>query len=139
MKIIWAIGLFAAGQCSTVTSTYAGQFIMEGFTKINLKRWIRIIITRSISIIPCVIVALSSYNSIDKLTFWCNIIQAIQLPFALLPILHFTSSKRIMGPFRVKMPLKLICYLITVCVIGINVYFSLSLIVSSFMLNFCFG
>ena len=69
MKIIWAIGLFAAGQCSTVTSTYAGQFIMEGFTKINLKRWIRIIITRSISIIPCVIVALSSYNSIDKLTF----------------------------------------------------------------------
>ena len=99
-------------------------------TKINLKRWMRIIITRSISIIPCVIVALTSYNSVDKLTFWCNIIQAIQLPFALLPILHFTSSKRIMGPFRVKMPLKLICYMITICVVGINVYFSLSLIVS---------
>jgi natural resistance-associated macrophage protein len=77
MKIIWGVGLLAAGQCSTVTGTYAGQFILEGFTKINLKRWMRIIITRSISIVPCLIITLSSYNTLSTLTFWCNIIQGI--------------------------------------------------------------
>lgn len=131
VKIIWAIGLLSAGQCSTITGVYAGQFIMEGFTKINVKRWIRIIITRSISIIPCVIVTMSSYNSLDNLNFWCNIIQSIQIPFALFPILHFTSSKRIMGSFRNNFILKIICCLISVCIISVNVFFLVNLIVET--------
>lgn len=131
MKIIWAIGLLAAGQCSTITGTYAGQFIMEGFTKINLKRWMRIIITRSISIVPCVIVTMSTYNMLDSLNFWCNIVQSIQIPFALFPILHFTSSKRIMGSFRNNMLLKITCYAISLIVLAVNLFFFINLIIDN--------
>lgn len=101
----------------------------KGFTKINVKRWIRIIITRCISIVPCVIVTMSSYNSLDNLNFWCNIVQSIQIPFALFPILHFTSSKRIMGSFRNNFLLKIVCCLISLCVLGVNVFFLVNLIV----------
>lgn len=103
MKIIWAIGLLSAGQASTITGTYAGQFVMEGFTKISIKKWIRILIIRTITILCSIIIALAAYESIDQLNFWCNVIQSIQLPFALLPILHFTASKRVMGPFKVHL------------------------------------
>ena len=106
--------------------------MLKGFTKINLKRWMRIIITRFISIVPCVIVLLSTYNSLDSLNFWCNIIQAIQLPFALLPIIHFTSSNRIMGSFRNSLLLKLICYLVASFVLAINIFFLVNLIVKIF-------
>lgn len=128
MKIIWAIGLLSAGQCSTISGTYAGQFIMQGLTKINLTKWKRIIVTRSISIVPCVIISLLTVDSIVHLNFWCNIIKAIQIPFALLPILHFTSSKRVMGSFRNHFVLKVICYLIAFCVLSINVYFIIDMI-----------
>ena len=101
MQVIWAIGLLSAGQASTITGTYAGQFVMEGFTKISLAKWKRILIIRSITILCSISIALAAYLSIDQLNFWCNVVQSIQLPFALLPVLHFTASKRIMGPFRV--------------------------------------
>jgi natural resistance-associated macrophage protein 2 len=101
MQIIWAIGLLSAGQASTITATYAGQFVMEGLTKISIKKWIRILIIRTITIGCSISIALVAYDYIDQLNFWCNVVQSIQLPFALLPILHFTASKRIMGPFRV--------------------------------------
>ena len=102
----------------------------KGLTKINLTRFKRIIITRSISILPCVIITLLAYDSIKHLNFWCNIIKAIQLPFALLPILHFTSSRRIMGSFRTNLLLKTICYLIAFCILSINIYFLFNLIVN---------
>ncbi len=89
----------------------------------------RIIITRSISIIPCVIVTLFSYGSLDSLNFWCNIVQAIQIPFALFPILHFTSSKRVMGSFRNNLLLIILCYGIALCVLSINLFFLINLIV----------
>ena len=91
----------------------------------------RIIITRSISIVPCVVFTMASYNSLDALNFWCNIIQSIQIPFALFPILHFTSSKRIMGSFRNNWPLKITCYLIALCVLSINTFFIINLIVET--------
>lgn len=96
-----------------------------------MTKWKRIIVTRSISIIPCVIISLLTVDEITHLNFWCNIIKAIQLPFALLPILHFTSSKRIMGSFRNNLLLKIICYFISVCVLAINVYFIINMIVET--------
>ena len=102
----------------------------KGFTKINLSKWKRIIITRSISIVPCVVITLLAIDSIHHLNFWCNIVKAIQLPFALLPILHFTSCKRIMGSFRTNILLRLVCYFITMCILSINVYFVVIIIVS---------
>ncbi|KAK1942466.1 Metal transporter nramp1 [Phytophthora citrophthora] len=100
--IIWAIGLLAAGQSSTMTGTYAGQFVMEGFLNLHIAPWKRVALTRCVSLVPAMTVAiLSQRNSGDSDTMdeMLNVLQSIQLPFALLPILNFTSSSDIMGDF----------------------------------------
>ncbi|KAJ4917400.1 Metal transporter Nramp2 [Raphanus sativus] len=87
---IWGIGLLAAGQSSTITGTYAGQFIMGGFLNLRLKKWMRAVITRSCAIVPTMIVAIvfnTSEASLDVLNEWLNVLQSVQIPFALLPLL----------------------------------------------------
>ncbi|MBA0688430.1 hypothetical protein Goari_006220 [Gossypium aridum] len=109
---IWAIGLLAAGQSSTITGTYAGQFIMGGFLKLKLKKWVRALITRSCAIIPTIIVALvfeSSEAALDTLNEWLNVLQSFQIPFALIPLLCLVSKEQIMGAFRIGHVLKVCC------------------------------
>jgi natural resistance-associated macrophage protein len=101
---IWGIGLLAAGQSSTITGTYAGQFIMGGFLNLRLKKWLRALITRSCAIVPTIIVAIvynSSEGSLDVLNEWLNVLQSVQIPFALIPLLTLVSKERIMGSFKV--------------------------------------
>lgn len=101
---IWGIGLLAAGQSSTITGTYAGQFITEGFLKLNIKKWLRALITRSCAIVPtmiCAIVFNTSESSLDTLNEWLNVVQAIQIPFALIPLLTLVSKEEVMGTFRI--------------------------------------
>lgn len=97
-RVVWAIGLLAAGQSSTMTGTYAGQFVMQGFLKMRFAPWMQVAITRSIAIFPSLIVAFT--DSIDSLDGWINILQAIQLPFALIPLLKFTASSNVMKDFK---------------------------------------
>lgn len=99
-ETIWAIGLLAAGQSSTMTGTYAGQFVMEGFLNLHLSPWKRVAVTRCMSLVPALAVALLSEanpQDSDRMDEFLNILQSIQLPFALLPVLIFTSSKHVMG------------------------------------------
>ncbi|KAL6551759.1 Metal transporter [Orobanche gracilis] len=101
---IWAIGLLAAGQSSTITGTYAGQFIMGGFLNLRLKKWMRALITRSFAIIPTLIVALAfdtSDDSLDVLNQWLNVLQSIQIPFAVIPLLCLVSKEEVMGLFKI--------------------------------------
>lgn len=97
-RIVWAIGLFAAGQSSTMTGTYAGQFVMQGFLHMTLPPWLQVALTRSIAIFPAIIVAFN--NTVDNMDGLINIMQAIQLPFALIPLLKFTSSSVMMSEFK---------------------------------------
>ena len=78
-----------------MTGTYAGQFVMEGFFDIKLVVWKRVLVTRSIAILPALGVAFMNY--FDDADNYLNILQSIQLPFALVPLLKFTSSEKIMG------------------------------------------
>lgn len=106
---IWAIGLLAAGQSSTITGTYAGQFIMGGFLNLPLKKWLRALITRSCAIIPTLLVALvfdTSEDSLDVLNEWLNVLQSIQIPFALIPLLWLVSKEEVMGFFKIGAVLK---------------------------------
>ena len=80
----------AAGQSSTMTGTYAGQFVMQGFIKIQIKPYLRVLLTRSLAIVPSIIVAF--VGNLDELDGYINILQAIQLPFALIPLLKFSFS-----------------------------------------------
>jgi len=99
-SIIWGIGLLASGQSSTMTGTYAGQFVMEGFFDIKLTVWKRVLVTRSIAILPALGVAFM--NNFDNVDTYLNILQSVQLPFALVPLIKFTSSAKVMGPFSTK-------------------------------------
>ncbi|KAF3966217.1 hypothetical protein CMV_009659 [Castanea mollissima] len=122
---IWGIGLLAAGQSSTITGTYAGQFIMGGFLNLRLKKWLRALITRSCAIIPTMIVALvfdSSEDTLDVLNEWLNVLQSIQIPFALIPLLCLVSKEQIMGTFRIGPVLKITSWLVAALVILINGY-----------------
>ncbi|KAL8476986.1 hypothetical protein ACS0TY_029329 [Phlomoides rotata] len=101
---IWAIGLLAAGQSSTITGTYAGQFIMGGFLNLRLKKWLRALITRTCAIFPTLVVALvfdRTDASLDVLNEWLNVLQSIQIPFALIPLLCLVSKEEVMGYFKI--------------------------------------
>lgn len=89
-RIIWAIGLMAAGQSSTMTGTYAGQFVMQGFIELKVPAYLRVLITRSIAIVPAITVAF--IGNLDNFDGFLNILQAIQLPFALIPLLKFSAN-----------------------------------------------
>uniref|UniRef100_A0A672S3U3 Natural resistance-associated macrophage protein 2-like n=1 Tax=Sinocyclocheilus grahami TaxID=75366 RepID=A0A672S3U3_SINGR len=89
---IWAIGILAAGQSSTMTGTYSGQFVMEGFLNLRWSRFARVLLTRSIAIFPTLLVAV--FQDVQHLTGmndFLNVLQSMQLPFALIPILTFTT------------------------------------------------
>lgn len=101
---IWGIGLLAAGQSSTITGTYAGQFIMGGFLNLSLQKWLRALITRSFAIVPTIVVAVvfnTSEASLDVLNGWLNVLQSMQIPFALIPLLTLVSKEEVMGTFKV--------------------------------------
>lgn len=122
---IWAIGLLAAGQSSTITGTYAGQFIMGGFLNLRLKKWIRALITRSCAIIPTIIVALvfdTSDDMLDVLNEWLNVLQSVQIPFALIPLLYLVSKEEIMGVFKIGPVTKTFAWLVAGLVMVINGY-----------------
>lgn len=121
---VWAVGILAAGQSSTMTGTYAGQFAMEGFLNLQWVRWKRVLVTRTIAIIPTFLVAY--YNNIDDLTGMndlLNAIMALQLPFAVIPTIAFSSSVAIMGEFVNGIGNKVVSILLCILVIAINVFF----------------
>lgn len=91
---IWAIGLLAAGQSSTMTGTYAGQFVMQGFLQLRVRPWLRVFITRSLAIVPSVLVAIYVEGDLDPLDSWLNVLQSVQLPFALIPVLKVRERRQ---------------------------------------------
>ncbi|MGH7980145.1 MAG: Nramp family divalent metal transporter, partial [Limisphaerales bacterium] len=98
---IFAIALLASGQSATIVGTLAGQVVMEGFMKWRISPWLRRLITRSLAIIPTVIfVGIRGANNVNDLLVLSQVILALQLPFAMIPLLHFASSRRKMGRWR---------------------------------------
>ncbi|NXY92820.1 NRAM1 protein, partial [Alcedo cyanopectus] len=121
---IWAIGILAAGQSSTMTGTYAGQFVMEGFLQLRWSRFARVLFTRSFAILPTVFVA--AFKDVSNLTGMndlLNVLQSILLPFAVLPVLTFTSLRPLMQDFTNGLPGKVLMTLIMGLVCAINAYF----------------
>ncbi|XP_062972816.1 natural resistance-associated macrophage protein 1 isoform X1 [Elgaria multicarinata webbii] len=121
---IWAIGILAAGQSSTMTGTYAGQFVMEGFLKLRWSRFARVVFTRAFAILPTVFVA--AFRNVEDLTGLndlLNVLQSILLPFAVIPVLTFTSMQPLMNDFVNGILGKIIMILITGLVCAINIYF----------------
>ncbi|KAL4336569.1 hypothetical protein AHAS_Ahas12G0023300 [Arachis hypogaea] len=130
---IWGIGLLAAGQSSTITGTYAGQFITEGFLKLNIKKWLRSLITRSCAIVPTMIAAIvfnTSESSLDTMNEWLNVVQSIQIPFALIPLLTLVSKEEVMGTFRIGPIIERVSWCVAVLVIMVYGYMLLGFFLS---------
>ncbi|XP_039097285.1 natural resistance-associated macrophage protein 2 isoform X3 [Hyaena hyaena] len=121
---IWAVGILAAGQSSTMTGTYSGQFVMEGFLNLKWSRFARVILTRSIAIIPTLLVAV--FQDVEHLTGmndFLNVLQSLQLPFALIPILTFTSLRPVMNDFANGIGWRIAGGILVLIVCSINMYF----------------
>ncbi len=98
---LFAVALLASGQSSTITGTLAGQVVMEGFMHWRLSPWIRRLITRGLAILPAVfIIGVRGEGSVNDLLTLSQVVLAMQLPFAMFPLLHFTSSRKLMGDWR---------------------------------------
>jgi len=98
---LFAVALLASGQSSTITGTLAGQVVMEGFMRWRIKPWVRRLITRSLAILPAVfIIGLRGDSSVTDLLTLSQVVLALQLPFAMFPLLHFTSSRKRMGTWK---------------------------------------
>jgi len=98
---LFAIALLASGQSSTITGTLAGQVVMEGFMRWRIQPWVRRLITRTMAILPAVlIIGLRGDSSVTDLLVLSQVVLALQLPFAMFPLLQFTSSRKIMGAWR---------------------------------------
>jgi manganese transport protein len=99
-SVLFAIALLASGQSSTVTGTLAGQIVMEGFLDIRLRPWVRRIITRSLAIVPAIIVAWwMGPHGIGQLLVLSQVILSFQLAFAVVPLVMFTGDVKMMGRF----------------------------------------
>jgi manganese transport protein len=100
-SILYAVALLASGQSSTITGTLAGQVVMEGFMHLRIRPWIRRLITRSLAIIPAIlIIGVHGDGKVTDLLVLSQVVLAMQLPFAMFPLLHFTSSRKWMGRYR---------------------------------------
>lgn len=119
---LFAIALLAAGQNSTVTATLAGQIVMEGFLEIRLPAWLRRLVTRAVAIVPAVIVA-SFYgeSGTARLLVLSQVILSLQLPFAVIPLVKFTSDRGMMGRFVNPLWLKIAAWGISAVIIGLNI------------------
>ena len=96
--ILFAIALLCAGQSSTLTGTLAGQIVMEGFLHLRIAPWLRRLVTRLIALVPAVLViGLAGEQSTQQLLVLSQVILSLQLSFAVIPLLHFTSNRRNMG------------------------------------------
>ena len=120
--ILFAVALIASGQSSTITGTLAGQIVMEGYLKLRINPWVRRLMTRLIAIIPAVIVILiNGEENIDSLLIFSQVILSLQLGFAIIPLIHFTSDKKKMGKFAIKPLTIILASLITVILVSLNI------------------
>jgi manganese transport protein len=120
---LFAIALLASGQNSTLTGTMAGQIILEGFTRFKIPPWSRRLISRLLAIIPTlIVVGHSGMNGTGQLLVFSQVILSLQLSFAVIPLVQFTSNKLKMGPFVNGWATITIGWVLAAVIFGLNTY-----------------
>jgi len=119
---LFAIALIAAGQSSTVTGTLAGQIVMEGHLKLRVQPWLRRLITRLLAIIPAFFTILHfGEDALSGLLILSQVVLSLQLGFAVIPLIHFTSDKQTMKEFAIKTWVKVLAWVSSVVIVALNV------------------
>ncbi len=120
-SVLFAVALLASGQNSTITGTLAGQIVMEGFLNLRLAPWLRRLVTRGIAIIPAIIVtALYGAKGTVSLLILSQVILSLQLSFAVIPLVQFTSDRRKMGALVIHPVTRVVAWLVAVLIVGLN-------------------
>jgi manganese transport protein len=120
---LFALALLAAGQNSSVTGTLAGQIVMEGFLSMRLPVWLRRVATRLAAIVPVLVtMALFGEQATDKLLVLSQVVLSLQLPFAVIPLVYFTSDRRRMGAFVNSRWLAATAWIIATLIVGLNLW-----------------
>jgi manganese transport protein len=121
--ILFAVALLCSGQNATLTGTLAGQIVMEGFVNIRLRPWLRRLITRLVAIVPAVIVvSLYGERGTGALLILSQVILSLQLPFAVFPLVSFTSNRQKMGVFVAPRWVQALAWVIAVIIAALNVW-----------------
>jgi manganese transport protein len=121
-SVLFALALLASGQNSTLTGTLAGQIVMEGFLNIRMRPWLRRLVTRALAIVPAVIcTALYGESGTAKLLVFSQVVLSLQLPFAVVPLVLFTSDRVKMGEFANPVWIKILAWVTAAVIIVLNV------------------
>jgi manganese transport protein len=122
-SILFAVALLASGQSSTITGTLAGQVVMEGFMHWRLSPWVRRLITRGLAILPAIfIIGVRGEGSVNGLLVVSQCVLALQLPLAMFPLLHFTSSRKRMGEWSSGWFLLLVGWTSAILITAMDIY-----------------
>jgi len=128
-SVLFAVALLASGQNSTITGTLAGQIVMEGFVDLRMPAWSRRLITRMLAVIPAAVVAaIYGANGSAKMLVLSQVVLSLQLPFAVVPLVRFTSDSAMMGRFVSRGVLKWTAWAVAFAVIGLNLVLLWSLL-----------
>jgi manganese transport protein len=120
-SVLFAVALLCSGQNSTLTGTLAGQIVMEGFLHLRLKPWLRRLITRGLAIIPAVIVlGLMGDGAVTRLLILSQVVLSFQLPFAIIPLVQFTSDRAKMGEFTNHRWVTALAWVTAAAIIALN-------------------
>ncbi len=120
-SIIFGVALVAAGQSSTITGTLAGQIVMEGYLNLRIAPWLRRLITRLIAIIPAyIVIIIYGEGKTGELLVFSQVVLSLQLGFAVIPLIHFTSDKEKMGVFVIKPWMKIAAWSIAIIIVSLN-------------------
>ena len=120
-SVLFAVALLLSGQNATLTGTLAGQIVMEGFLNLRLRPWLRRLITRLVAIIPAVVVTvLYGERGTGALLILSQVILSLQLPFAVFPLVMFTTDRRKMGPFVAPAWLRALAWPVAVLIALLN-------------------
>jgi manganese transport protein len=119
--IAFAIALLAAGQSSTITGTLSGQIVMEGFLNLRMRPWMRRLVTRGLALVPAtIVIALSGDHGLYRLLILSQVVLSLQLPFATIPLIHFTSDPGKMGVFANRTWIKIVAWTIAAVIVALN-------------------
>lgn len=119
---LFAVALLAAGTNSTITGTLAGQIVMEGFLHLRIRPWARRLLTRGIAIIPVIFtVVFYGDGSVNTLLIASQVVLSLQLPFAVIPLILFVSSRKIMGPFQIRKVFAALSWSVAAIILALNV------------------
>jgi manganese transport protein len=120
---LFAVALLASGQNATITGTLSGQIVMEGFIQLRISPWIRRLITRLLAVVPAFIVTwVAGSKGTGELLLWSQVVLSLALPFAVIPLVLFTSDKKKMGEFANSLPVKILAWLCTIVIVLLNLF-----------------